>query len=81
MYVSMCMDVAGRPLQNNTHHSKEILNGRGQAGRGLLMLILSVIYCHADKAVCEDQLFKKLHDHVDKRVRTTLIRCTLYTCV
>ncbi|CAM9510306.1 unnamed protein product [Pylaiella littoralis] len=53
---------------NNTQHSKEILRGRGRAGRGLLMLILSVIHCHSDKAVCEDHLFKKLHDHVDQRV-------------
>lgn len=56
--------------QNNTQHSREILKGRGRAGRGLLTLILSVIHCSSDKVVGEDQLFKKLHDNIDKRVRS-----------
>eukprot|EP00903_Cladosiphon_okamuranus_P011385 g10729.t1 len=53
---------------NNTEHSREILKGRGRAGRGLLMLILSIIHCNSDKVVGEDQLFKKLHDSIDKRI-------------
>ncbi|CAM9838853.1 unnamed protein product [Ectocarpus sp. 4 AP-2014] len=53
---------------NNEQHSKEVLKGKGQAGRGLLVLVLSVIFCSSDKSVAENQLFKKLHDHVDKRV-------------
>ncbi len=32
------------------------------------MLILSIIHCSPDKIVGEDQLFKKLHDQIDKRV-------------
>lgn len=54
--------------QNNSQHSREILKGKGRAGRGLLILILAVIHCSSDKVVGEDQLFKKLHDHIDKRV-------------
>ncbi|CAN0408072.1 unnamed protein product, partial [Ectocarpus sp. 13 AM-2016] len=53
---------------NNEQHFKEVLRGKGQAGRGLLVLVLSIIFCSSDKSVAENQLFKKLHDHVDKRV-------------
>lgn len=31
-------------------------------------MILSIIHCSPDKIVGEDQLFKKLHDQIDKRV-------------
>lgn len=58
--------------QDNEDHFKEILKGSGQVERGLLMLLLSVIFCSSDKSASEDQLFKKLHDHVDKRVSERL---------
>lgn len=55
--------------QNNGHHAKAILKGQDQASRGLLTVILCLIYCTTDKCIAEDELFKKLHDKVDKRVR------------
>lgn len=56
--------------QNHNQHAAEILKGRGQAARGLLTMVLCVIYCSPDKdkIVSEDELFKKLHTHVDSRV-------------
>ncbi|CAM9113780.1 unnamed protein product [Scytosiphon promiscuus] len=53
---------------DNEDHFREILRGSGKVERGLLMLVLSVIFCSSDKSASEDQLFKKLHDHIDKRV-------------
>lgn len=54
--------------QNNGHHAKAILKGQDQASRGLLTVILCLIYCTTDKCIPEDDLFRKLHDKVDKRV-------------
>eukprot|EP00904_Undaria_pinnatifida_P008704 jgi/Undpi1/4964/HiC_scaffold_19.g08316.m1 len=55
---------------NHNRHAAEILKGRGQASRGLLTMMLCMIYCSPDKIVTEDELFKKLHDHLDPRIPT-----------
>ncbi|CAM9795672.1 unnamed protein product, partial [Ascophyllum nodosum] len=53
---------------NHEDHAADILKGSGQAARGLLTVVLCIIYCSADKLVTEDDLFKKLHDQVDARI-------------
>ncbi|CAM9471978.1 unnamed protein product, partial [Laminaria digitata] len=55
---------------NHNQHTADVLKGKGQAARGLLTMVLCLIYCSAnnDKIVTEDELFKKLHNHLDPGV-------------
>lgn len=60
-------------LQNNSKHASIILQNQGQAARGLLTVVLCFLFCNPDKIIAEDELFKKLHDKVDKRVRILFV--------
>ncbi|CAM9330417.1 unnamed protein product [Choristocarpus tenellus] len=51
----------------NPEHSIELHNGPNRAARGLLMVILALIYCNKDRQIPEDVLFKRLNE-LDKRI-------------